>query len=119
MSAETPISSRAVVELLPGINKTFDNVVIALNEGMRVSEEYAAGNFTARFDESVKMRGEFKKFKTSLNDIGEQVSKAMRGISTQVTDLAASAEEANASVEEVAAGAGAGCQERGSSQRQC
>ncbi len=93
-------------EIVAGINKTFDNVVIPLNEGMRVSEEYAAGNFTARFDESVKMRGEFKKFKTSLNDIGEQVSKAMRGISTQVTDLAASAEEANASVEEVAAGAG-------------
>jgi len=93
-------------EIVAGINKTFDNVVIPLNEGMRVSGEYAAGNFTARFDESVKMRGEFKKFKTSLNEIGEQVSKAMRGISTQVTDLAASAQEANASVEEVAAGAG-------------
>ncbi|MGD0080532.1 MAG: methyl-accepting chemotaxis protein [Methanoregula sp.] len=93
-------------EIVAGINKTFDSVVTPLNEGMRISEEYAAGNFIARFDESVKMRGEFKKFKTSLNDIGEQVSKAMRGISTQVTDLAASAEEANASVEEVAAGAG-------------
>ena len=93
-------------EIVAGINKTFDNVVVPLNEGMRVSEEYAAGNFTARFDESVKMRGEFKKFKTSLNDIGEQVSKAMQGINKQVTDLAASAEEANASVEEVAAGAG-------------
>ncbi len=93
-------------EIVAGINKTFDNVVVPLNEGMRISEEYAAGNFTARFNESVKVRGDFKKFKTSLNDLGDQISKAMQGINQQVTDLAASAQEANASVGEVAAGAG-------------
>ena len=93
-------------EIVAGINKTFDSVVVPLNEGMHISAEYAAGNFTARFNESIKVRGEFKKFKTSLDDIGEQVAKAMQGINRQVTDLAASAQEANASVEEVAAGAG-------------
>ena len=93
-------------EIVAGINKTFDSVVVPLNEGMHISAEYAAGNFTARFNESIKVRGDFKKFKTSLDDIGQQVSKAMQGINQQITDLAASAEEANASVEEVAAGAG-------------
>lgn len=92
-------------EIIAGINKTFENVAIPLTEGMRVSQEYATGDFTARFDDSIKVRGSFKDFKISLNNIGTDVSKAMMGITHQVTDLAASTEEANASVEEISAGA--------------
>jgi methyl-accepting chemotaxis protein len=92
-------------EIIAGINKTFENVVIPLNEGMRVSQEYAHGNFTARFDDSVKMRGDFKNFKNSLNSIGTEISAAMGAINQQVTNLAANTEEANASIEEVSAGA--------------
>jgi methyl-accepting chemotaxis protein len=92
-------------EIIAGLNKTFENVALPLNEGMRVSQLYAAGDFTARFDESVKVRGDFRNFKNSLNSIGTDVSKAMTGVTRQVTDLAASTEEANASVEEISAGA--------------
>jgi len=92
-------------EIIAGINKTFENVVLPLNEGMRVSQEYATGNFTARFDDSVKVRGEFRNFKNSLNNIGIEVSKVMQGVNQQVTNLAANTEEANASIEEVSAGA--------------
>ena len=91
-------------EIIAGINKTFENVVLPLNEGMRVSQEYASGNFTARFDDSVKVRGDFKNFKISINNIGTEVSKSFSVINQQVGNLAASAEEANASVEEVSAG---------------
>jgi len=92
-------------EIIAGINKTFENVAIPLTEGMRVSEEYAAGNFTARFEDSIKVRGDFKNFKMSLNSIGTDVSKAMLGVTHQVTNLAANTQEANASIEEVSAGA--------------
>lgn len=91
-------------EIIAGINKTFENVVIPLNEGMRVSAEYAEGNFTARFDEKIKTRGDFKNFKNSLDSIGTEISAAMQSINHQVTDLAANTEEANASIEEVSAG---------------
>ena len=91
-------------EIIAGINKTFDSVVVPLNEGMRVSHEYAQGNFTARFDESVKMRGDFKNFKNSLNSVGTDISAAMQAINQQVTNLAANTQEANASIEEVSAG---------------
>jgi methyl-accepting chemotaxis protein len=91
-------------EIIAGINKTFDNVVVPLNEGMRVSSEYASGNFTARFDEKVKMRGDFRAFRDSLNRVGTDISGAMQSINKQVTDLAANTEEANASIEEVSAG---------------
>ena len=92
-------------EIIAGLNKTFENVALPLNEGMRVSQLYATGDFTARFDDSIKVRGDFKNFKISLNNIGTDVSKAMMGVTHQVTDLAASTEEANASVEEISAGA--------------
>jgi methyl-accepting chemotaxis protein len=92
-------------EIIAGINKTFDNVILPLNEGMRVSHEYAGGNFTARFDNSVKVRGDFKNFKISLDSIGTEVSKAMQEVNQQVTNLAANTQEANASVEEISAGA--------------
>ena len=92
-------------EIIAGINKTFDSIILPLNEGMRVSHEYATGNFTVRFNESVKARGDYKNFKDSLDSIGTEVSKAMQGVNQQVSNLAANAQEANASVEEISAGA--------------
>jgi len=91
-------------DVIIGINGTLDAVVTPLNEAMKVSDEYAQGNFTARFDEKISVQGDFVKFKQGLNNIGIQVSKALASINQQVGDLAASAEEANASVEEVSAG---------------
>jgi methyl-accepting chemotaxis protein len=92
-------------EIIAGINKTFENVVIPLNEGIRVSGEYAAGNFTARFDPKIKMHGDFKVFRESLNRIGTDISASMITINQEVTNLAANTEEANASIQEVSAGA--------------
>jgi methyl-accepting chemotaxis protein len=91
-------------EIIAGLNKTMDNVVAPLNEAMRVSEQYANGDFTARFNDKIKVNGDFKKFRDEMNEIGEKVSKSLLIINQQVGDLAASAEEANASVEEVSAG---------------
>ncbi|MHB8164203.1 MAG: HAMP domain-containing methyl-accepting chemotaxis protein [Methanoregula sp.] len=91
-------------EIVAGVNKTLDSVVGPVNEAMRVSNEYAQGNFTARVDEKLNVQGDFVKFKEALNDIGIEVSKSLSSINRSVGDLAASAEEANASVEEVSAG---------------
>lgn len=91
-------------EIIAGINKTFENVVIPLNEGIRISGEYASGNFTARFDEKMKVHGDFKKFRDSLNRVGTDISASMISINQQVTTLAANTQEANASIQEVSAG---------------
>jgi methyl-accepting chemotaxis protein len=91
-------------EIVAGVNKTLDSVVGPVNEAMRVSGEYAQGNFTARVDEKLNVQGDFVRFKQALNNIGIEVSKSMTVVNQQVGDLAASAEEANASVEEVSAG---------------
>ncbi len=91
-------------EIIAGVNKTLDSVVAPVNEAMRVSDEYAEGNFTARFNEKLNVQGDFVKFKQALDNIGIEVSKSLLAINQQVGNLAASAEEANASVEEVSAG---------------
>jgi len=91
-------------EIIAGLNKTMENVISPLNEAMRISEQYANGDFTARFNDKIKVNGDFKKFRDEMNEIGEKVSKSLLIINQQVGDLAASAEEANASVEEVSAG---------------
>jgi methyl-accepting chemotaxis protein len=91
-------------DIVSGVNQTLDAVVGPVNEAMRVSGEYSQGNFTARVDEKLNVKGDFIKFKEALNNIGIEVSKSLSAINRQVGDLAASAEEANASVEEVSAG---------------
>jgi methyl-accepting chemotaxis protein len=91
-------------DIVSGVNQTLDSVVGPVNEAMKVSNEYAQGNFTARVDEKLNVQGDFIRFKEALNNIGIQVSKSLSAINGQVGDLAASAEEANASVEEVSAG---------------
>ncbi|ACL17901.1 methyl-accepting chemotaxis protein [Methanosphaerula palustris] len=92
-------------KVIGGFNRTLDSVTEPVNEAMRVSNEFAKYNFTARVDKNLKVAGDFIAFKDALDGIGISISTAMKGISVQMTDLAASAEEANASVEEVVSGA--------------
>jgi methyl-accepting chemotaxis protein len=92
-------------EIIAGLNKTMDNVVKPLNEGIRVSDEYANGNFTARFDPKLEIHGDYKKFQKALDNIGIQVSSTIGTVSKQTTDLSAAAEEAAASLNEISTGA--------------
>lgn len=93
-------------KIVEGVNDTLDAVIAPVNEAMRVSNEYAKGDFRASFDPSLQVKGDFIKFKEALDNIGIQVSKALTIVNQQINDLAASAEEANASIEEVSAGSG-------------
>ncbi|HWQ64664.1 MAG TPA: methyl-accepting chemotaxis protein, partial [Methanospirillum sp.] len=92
-------------KIVEGFNETLDSVILPVNEALRVSKEYANSNFTARVDTSIEASGDWIAFKDALNDIGIQVSEAVRVINKQVMDLASNSEEATASIEEVSAGA--------------
>ncbi len=92
-------------EIIAGMNKTMDYVVNPLQEGMRVSAEYANGNFTTRFDKNIEVHGDFKKFRQSLENIGSQISSALGSVRRHTTDLQAAAEQAAAGTHEIAAGA--------------
>ncbi|NMB77854.1 MAG: methyl-accepting chemotaxis protein [Methanomicrobiales archaeon] len=91
-------------EVIRGVNQTLDAVVVPVNEAMRVSGDYANGDFTARFDRNVMVRGDFVKLREALDNIGIEVAKSLHVINQQASELAASAQEASASVQEVSAG---------------
>lgn len=92
-------------KIVQGVNDTLDSVVTPIREALRVSKEYADSNFTARFDPGLAVAGDWIEFKEALDNIGIQISTAVRLINRQLMDLAANAEEATASIEEVTAGA--------------
>ena len=91
-------------EIILGFNNTLDAVIRPVKEAQRLSDSYANNDFADRFNESLDVQGDFVTFKKSLNNIGFQVSATLAIISQQMTNLASMAEEANASIIEIAGG---------------
>lgn len=92
-------------KVIEGVNRTLDSVIGPLNEAMRVSQEYAKYNFSARVDNKMILAGDFVKFKEALNSIGVAVSNAVKAINSEVAELNRAAAAAMASLEEVSSGA--------------
>lgn len=79
-----------------------DTFKIPTTEAMRVCSLYASYDFSARFLDTVMVKGDWLKFKNFINTIGIQVHDAFRSINQQIMELSANVEQANASVQEVA-----------------
>jgi methyl-accepting chemotaxis protein len=94
----------AYSEIVQGLNEMLDAIFAPVSEGIRVYEEYAKTNFSARMSESLYVSGDFLRFKEALNNIGVQVSTAFLVVLDQITHLASSAEQASAHVRDVASG---------------
>ncbi len=69
------------------VNKTVDAMAIPLHEAIRLSGEYANGNFAARVDPSLEFMGEFVTFKDMLNTIGQDVSSALDQVKSEISEL--------------------------------
>lgn len=91
-------------QIVEGVNKTLDAVILPVNEAMRLAGRFADRDFSARIDPNLVVKGDFDKFKAALDEIGISVSGAVELIQRQVSELVAAAEEANASIEEIGAG---------------
>jgi len=92
-------------EIIVGINTTLENIVIPVNESMRLAGRYAAGDYSARFSESVIVNGDFVHFKDAMNTIGKETGVAISSVVTEVKTLMRGMEEVNASIGEISAGA--------------
>jgi methyl-accepting chemotaxis protein len=84
------------------LNQLLKSVEEPLRESVRVASQYAAYDFSARFNPSIKLSGDWVSFKKSFDTIGIQINEAFGSINNQVLELSANAEQANASVQEVA-----------------
>jgi len=89
-------------EIVSGINETLESVVVPVKEAMRLSKEYANGNFVDRVNPSLAVAGDFIDFKNALNHLGEETASAVGNVKTEVEGITAGMEETASSVEEVA-----------------
>jgi methyl-accepting chemotaxis protein len=71
-------------KIVEGVNATLDAVIEPLHEAMRVSQEFASGNFGARVNESLHVQGDFIEFKNALNRIGIELSRMMTMINDEL-----------------------------------
>ncbi|MFH0967178.1 MAG: methyl-accepting chemotaxis protein [Methanobacteriota archaeon] len=91
-------------KIVTGVNNTLDSVITPIEEALRVSSEYARYNFTARINPQLKHAGDWIPFKSALDNIGIQVTDAMKLIEVKVTDMTANSEQAAVSVKDMATG---------------
>jgi len=71
-------------KIIEGVNKTLDAVIEPVHEAMRVSDKYAAGDFTARASDNIVVRGEFLTFKEALNRTGIELTRMMALINNEL-----------------------------------
>ncbi len=71
-------------KIVEGMNSTLDAVVEPLHEAMRVSQEFASGNFSARMNDNLDVKGDFVEFKNALNEIGIELSRMMKMINEEL-----------------------------------
>ncbi|MEA2035144.1 MAG: methyl-accepting chemotaxis protein [Euryarchaeota archaeon] len=95
--------------LTKGMNDVLDAVITPVKEAMRLSDEYAKNNLSARFDESIDVQGDFITFKDALNNIGIEVGKtlaeskdALAMVDANMVDATKGIEEISKAMEQVA-----------------
>lgn len=90
--------------IIRGVNNIVDAMAVPVTEAMRLSEEFARGNFTARVNPDLIMVGDFILFKEALNKIGTDVSYALSEIKNQMLELIKGVEQVIGNVDAVASG---------------
>jgi len=88
--------------LTKGMNDVLDAVITPVTEAMRLSDEYAKNDLSARFDESIDVQGDFVKFKDALNNIGIEVGKTLAEAKDALAMVDANMVDATKGIEEIA-----------------
>jgi len=90
------------------VNELLDAITVPVNETLRIAERYARVDFSARFDESLRVEGGLFTLKERINQIGihvgTELGTAIREVTTEVNSLITSSEEASSRIEEVTEG---------------
>ncbi len=112
LAASGDLSSRVDPERYQGefrnimaqVNHLMKAVIRPIDETIRLSGRYAENVFIDRFDESLRLEGDFVRLKDSLNNVGNQISSTVSRIMTDVKTLNAGALEADANIRSIATG---------------
>ena len=94
-------------DIIVGFNKTLELLITPINEAMNLAHEYAECNFSARFSEEFPIKGDFIPLRDAMNNIGCEVSQALRIVEEQMKDLKEHAKLADTGIGDVSRGASA------------
>ena len=89
-------------QIVTAVNTAIDAFVIPIGESINVCQRYADADFTARFSESIVVKGEFNKFKGAVNNIGESVSKNLAATNKVTKEVVSNSNEVAKGTDEVA-----------------
>ncbi|HOL40711.1 MAG TPA: Cache 3/Cache 2 fusion domain-containing protein [Methanospirillum sp.] len=87
--------------IIQGVNDTVDAMAVPLNEAMALSKRYASGDFTARMNPDLDLKGDFLTFRDALNTIGTEISQALEAVQIQMKELTRQMNEVSLRVDEV------------------
>ena len=100
---DAKIFDGAYREIVKGFNGVLDAVILPIQDGARVMDEFATGDFTGRITADYK--GDHQLIKNSINKMGESVSNVLNQVKEAVAATASAANQISSSTEEMAAGA--------------
>lgn len=92
----------AYKDLISGLNQMLDAVILPVQEGTRVLEVMATGDFTPRINSEYK--GQHRLIKDSVNRLGESVGRIITDVTDAVQATASASNQISSSTEELAAG---------------
>lgn len=90
-------------ELIAGVNNMLDAIILPVQDGAKVLEVMATGDFTQRVTADYK--GQHRTIKDSINRLGDSVGRVLEEVSDAIQATASAANEISSSSEELAAGA--------------
>lgn len=93
----------AYKQIVGGFNGVLDAVILPIEEGSKVLQVMATGDFTQRVNGSYK--GDLEIIKNSINTLGESVGEIISDVTSAVQATASASNQISSSSEEMAAGA--------------
>ncbi|HEX2866241.1 MAG TPA: methyl-accepting chemotaxis protein [Ignavibacteriales bacterium] len=90
-------------QIVEGINRTLDAVLMPIKEGFEVLSQMAKGDLSARVRRDYK--GNHRMIKNSINELGESMRQALSEVQEAVQATASAATQISSSSEQMAAGA--------------
>ncbi|MCX6170187.1 MAG: methyl-accepting chemotaxis protein [Ignavibacteriales bacterium] len=89
--------------IVNGMNEMLDAVILPVQDGAKVLEVMATGDFTQRV--TAEYKGQHKMIKQSINNLGDSVGSILREVSEAVQATASASNQISSSTEEMSAGA--------------
>jgi methyl-accepting chemotaxis protein len=100
--ADTESYKGAYKKIIQSINHVYDSLSIPINATTDVCNSYSNADFTARFDDSLDVKGDFQKLKESVNNIGISVSVMLSQTGKMTDKVSSSSNDVNKGTNDVA-----------------